>query len=479
MSGRKRKDRMNGFKGGIHPHYSKEKTERLPILDAKMPERVVIPLAQHIGAPCEPIVKIGEEVKKGQKIGEAKGFVSAPVHSSVSGKVTAIGKFPHPSGRDVLSIVIESDGKDEWVDGLIARPDYLKLPPEELKKIIHEAGIVGLGGATFPTHVKLTPPPEKKIRIIILNGAECEPYLTADHRLMVEKPEEIVEGLRILMRILNVQYGYIGVETNKADAVSRLTEIVAKIPKERLAETYVERSGIEWTKEVDAGPNIKIIPLDVKYPQGAEKQLIKAILNREVPSGGLPMDVGVVVQNVGTACAISEAARFGRPLIDRVTTITGAVMYPKNLRVRIGTLFSALIEECGGFSEEPAKIVMGGPMMGIAQHTLNVPVIKGTSGIVILPKAAAGEKDFYDCIRCGMCVRACPMGLLPNMLGIYGELRLVEKGEEFRPMDCIECGCCSFVCPSKRPLVHFIRYLKNELSIKRSRAKEKKEAVTV
>lgn len=466
---------IEGFKGGIHPDYSKDKTERLPIIDAKVPNRVVIPLSQHIGAPCEPIVKIGEELKKGQKIGEARGNVSAPVHSSISGKVAAIGKFPHPSGKDALSIVIESDGKDEWVKELIDRPDYLKLSPEELKKIINEAGIVGLGGATFPTHVKLSPPPEKKIRIVILNGAECEPYLTADHRLMVERPEEIVEGLRILMKILNVQYGYIGIEANKPDAISRLTEVVSKIPKEKASETYVERSGIEWPKDVEAGPNIRVIGLEVKYPQGAEKQLIKATLNREVPSGGLPMDVGVVVQNVGTASAIYNAVRYGRPLIDRITTVTGAITYPKNLRIRIGTLLSDLIEECGGFSEEPGKIIIGGPMMGIGQHSLNVPIIKGSSGILVLPKTVVTEKEFYDCIRCGACVRACPMGLMPNMLSIYGELRLVDNGKEYRPMDCIECGCCSYVCPSKRPIVHFIRYLKNELSIKR--AKEKKEAV--
>ena len=468
---------MEGFKGGIHPNYSKEKTERLPIIDAKIPKRVVIPISQHIGAPCEPIVKIGDAVKKGQKLGEAKGFVSAPVHSSISGKVTAIAKFPHPSGRDALSIVIESDGTDEWVEGLAERTDYLKLSPDELKKIIHNAGIVGLGGATFPTHVKLSPPPDKKIRAVILNGAECEPYLTADHRLMVERPEEIVEGLRIILKLLNVQYGYIGVETNKPDAISRLTEVVSRIPKQKASETYVERSGIEWTKDVEAGPNIRVIGLDVKYPQGAEKQLIKATLNREVPSGGLPMDVGVVVQNVGTASAIYNAVRFSRPLIERITTVTGAVTYPKNLRVRIGTLVSDLIEECGGFSGEPGKVIMGGPMMGMGQHTLNVPIIKGSSGILVLPKTAAGQPEFYNCIRCGACVRACPMGLMPNMLSIYGELRLVDTCIEFKPMDCIECGCCSYVCPSKRPIVHFIRYLKNELSIKKAKAKEKKEAV--
>ena len=294
---------------------------------------------------------------------------------------------------------------------------------------------------------------------------------------MVERPEEIVEGLRIILKLLNVQYGYIGVEANKPDAISRLTEVVSRIPKQKASETYVERSGIEWTKDVETGPNIRVIGLEVKYPQGAEKQLIKATLNREVPSGGLPMDVGVVVQNVGTAAAIYNAVRFGRPLIDRITTVTGVVTYQKNLRVRIGTMVSDLIEECGGFSEEPGKVIMGGPMMGMGQHTLNVPIIKGSSGILVLPKTAAGRPEFYDCIRCGACVRVCPMGLMPNMLSVCGELRLVDAAVEFKPMDCIECGCCSYVCPSKRPIVHFIRYIKNELAIKKAKAKEKKEAV--
>ncbi|HLE41726.1 MAG TPA: electron transport complex subunit RsxC, partial [Nitrospirota bacterium] len=312
------------FSGGVHPEGNKELTSHKPAVPAAIPKRVVIPLSQHIGAPTKPLVVLGQEVKKGEKIGEAAGFVSAPVHASISGKVTAIGNFPHSLGMDVTSIVIEGDGKDDWISGLKETPDYQVLNPAELKKMVQDAGIVGMGGATFPTFVKLSPPKEKPIDVVILNGAECEPYLTSDHRLMLDRPREIIEGLKILMRILGVKKGYVGIEANKPDA-------------------------IEAMKKAAAGsPDIQVWPIKVKYPQGAEKMLIKAIVNRTVPAGGLPMDIGVVVQNVGTADAIYTAVRYGKPLIERYVTVTGrGVKEPKNFVARIGTPFSQLIEEAG------------------------------------------------------------------------------------------------------------------------------------
>jgi electron transport complex protein RnfC len=373
------------FSGGVHPADNKHLSAHKPTVPAAIPKRAVIPLSQHIGAPTKPLVVIGQEVKKGEKIGETTGFVSAPVHASISGKVVALGSFPHSLGMNIPAVVIESDGKDEWIAGLKENADYNLLSPDELKKIVQDAGIVGMGGATFPTHVKLAPPKEKPIDVVILNGAECEPFLTSDHRLMLERPKEIIGGLKMLMRILGVQKGYIGIEDNKPDAIETMTKAAA------------------------GSPEVKIWPVKVKYPQGAEKMLIKAIACRTVPAGGLPMDVGVVVQNVGTAEAIYTAVRYGRPLIERYVTVTGrGVKEPKNFLARIGTPFSQLIEEAGGMTEDASKVIAGGPMMGMSQYTLEVPVIKGTSGITVLPKAEVNVKSYGPCIRCGRCIDACP-----------------------------------------------------------------------
>src|SRR3972149_4039954 len=342
---------------GIHPIDEKRRTASKKIEGLNLPAKVVTPLPQHMGAPCEPLVKIGDFVKKYHKIGEAKGFISAPVHTSISGKVIAIGRFPHPSGNQSHSIVIESDGKDELIEGLKENTNYLSMDPKDLKDIILNAGIVGMGGATFPTHVKLNPPKEKKIDTVILNGAECEPYLTADDRLMVEMSREVVEGMKILMHIMGVQEGHIGIEDDKPAA-------------------------IEAMRKAASGTGIRISVLEKKYPQGAEKQLIKSILGREVPSGGLPMDIGVVVQNVGTAVAVYHAVRYGIPLIERIVTVTGqGIQRPGNFRGRIGTLLDHVITECGGLVGEPGKILFGGPMMGVAQHTLHGPGPKGASGV--------------------------------------------------------------------------------------------------
>ncbi|PKL51527.1 MAG: electron transport complex subunit RsxC [Nitrospira bacterium HGW-Nitrospira-1] len=426
------------FKGGIHPPGKKTLAASNPIVESKPPKIIVIPLSQHIGAPCNPIVSIGQEVKKGEVVGEPAGFVSSPVHASVSGKVVAIAEFPNAMGRMVNSVVIENNFKEEWA-ALKDNPDYLRLPPDALKEKVKAAGIVGMGGAAFPTVVKLSPPKEKSIDAVLINGAECEPYLTADYRLMIERPKEIIEGLKILMKILGVQKGYIGIENNKPDAVAKMKEAASG------------EAGIEAPA------------LEVKYPQGAEKMLIKAILGREVPPRALPMDVGVVVQNVGTALATYEAARFGKPLIERVVTVTGeGIAEPKNLMVRIGTKISDLIEECGGFKDGVGKVISGGPMMGFALSSLDVVVTKGTSGILVMPEADVVHADeFGPCVRCGRCIDACPMGLMPSMLSVLSEKGFYEDAKEYNLFDCFECGSCAYVCPSKRPIVQLIRLAKS------------------
>ncbi|MDI6801394.1 MAG: electron transport complex subunit RsxC [Thermodesulfovibrionales bacterium] len=430
------------FKGGIHPPDKKELSKDKPISIVRPPKKVVIPLVQHIGAPCKLSVSIGQEVKKGDVIGASEGFVSAPVHASVSGKVVAIGEFPNAMGRMVISVVIENDGKEEWTT-LKDNPDYMNLSPENLKEKIRDAGIVGMGGAAFPTHVKLSPPKEKPVDIVILNGAECEPYLTADYRLMIERPEEVVEGLKILMKVLGVSKGFIGIENNKPDAIEAMKKAVSK--------------------ESNIQANIQIYPLEVKYPQGAEKMLIKAAAGREVPPRGLPMDVGVVVQNIGTAIAVYEAVRYGKPLIERIVTVTGeGIKNPKNLLVKIGTFVTDLIEECGGFTSEIAKVISGGPMMGFSLYSLDVPVTKGTSGILVLPEeGVVHAEDFGPCIRCGRCIDICPMGLMPSMLSVLSEKGFYEETKDYNLFDCFECGSCTYICPSRRPIVQLIRLAKS------------------
>lgn len=436
------KERIMGlatFKGGVHPPDKKELSKQSPITPAKAPKRVIIPLSQHIGAPCKAAVTVGQEVKKGDVIGTPEGFVSAPVHASVAGKVTGIIDVPSATGRMVQSIVIENNGSEEWTS-LKDNPDYLSLPADELRAKVKDAGIVGMGGAAFPAHVKLSPPKEKPIDVVILNGAECEPYLTADYRLMIEKPQEVVEGLKVIMKILGVSKGFIGIEENKMDAVEIMTKAV-----------------------VGEG-NIKVVTCKVMYPQGAEKMLIKACVDREVPARGLPMDCGVVCQNIGTAVAIYEAARFGKPLIERVVTITGeGINEPKNLMVKVGTMVSDVVAECGGLKEDTVKVISGGPMMGFALYTLETPVTKGTSGILALPESQVKHADhFGPCIRCGRCIDVCPMGLMPSMLSITAEKGFNEDAKAYNLFDCFECGTCTYVCPSKRPIVQLVRLAKSQ-----------------
>ncbi|MDF2634754.1 MAG: Electron transport complex protein rnfC [Pelosinus sp.] len=426
------------FRGGVHPDDRKRYTAGKPIEVAPIPEKVIIPVRQHIGAPCSPIVKVGDLVKKGQVIAEAQAFVSSPIHASTSGKVVELAEYPHPVFGACMSIVIESDGQDEWVEGLPLQRDWKTLEATEIKEIIRQTGMVGMGGATFPTHVKMAPPAEKPIHTFILNAAECEPFLTADHRVMLEQSERVVTGMQIAMKVLGVSKGYIGIEENKPDAIAVMN------------------------KACTGAAGIEVVSLETKYPQGAEKTLIGVICGTDVPSGGLPMDVGVVVQNVGTVVAIADAVEKGIPLIERVTTVTGgAVAQPKNLLLRIGTTFAQAIALCGGFNEAPVKVIMGGPMMGMAQRTLDVPIIKGTSGILALSEADVNIGPERPCIRCGRCVEACPMGLVPSMLSILGERDEYSVAkEQYDLLDCVECGSCVYVCPAKRNIVHYIKLSK-------------------
>lgn len=435
------------FKSGVDVGHSKELTEKKSIDLTKEPDIVYIPLHQHIGAPCESLVNVGDRVKVGQKIGDSQAFVSAPIHSSVAGVVKAITTITTPTGINSKCIIIESDGSNEMDESVIPKGSLDSLSSKDIIAIIREAGITGMGGAGFPTHVKLSPPPEKKIDTVIINGSECEPFLTADYRAMLEMPEKVVFGLKAIMKALDVEQGFIGVENNKMDAVHALKSSINK------------------------EDNIKVVTLKAKYPQGDEKRLINAITGRIVPSGGLPMDVGAVVNNAGTAKAIAEAILEGKPLYERIVTVTGhGINNPKNLVVKIGTSFQEIIEQCGGFNGNVGKVVMGGPMMGLSQFSTEVPVIKGSSGILILTEKEAAAEKVSPCIKCGKCLEVCPVYLQPLYISAHALIKDFDGAEKYRALDCVECGACSFICPAKRPLVESIRHAKREILAKRKKS---------
>ncbi|NBC82914.1 MAG: electron transport complex subunit RsxC [Bacteroidetes bacterium] len=428
-------------KGGIHPPENKYSANQ-PIVSIVPPDTVTIPVTQHIGAPSKVIVNKGDAVKAGQVIAQSEGFISTNIHASVSGKVVKVDSIVDSSGYKRPAVFIKVEG-DEWLEGIDtsdALNENISVSDEEIIPKILEAGIVGMGGATFPSHVKLSVPRGKNAEFLVINGVECEPYLTADHQLMMEKGKELITGIQILMRGLRVKNAYVGIENNKKDAIKHLTVLAAN------------HQGIE------------IVPLQVKYPQGGEKQLIKAILNREVPSGGLPIDVGAVVFNVGTTFAVYEAIQKNKPLIERVLTVTGKSVTKKgNYKVRTGTPMKHVIDAAGGLPEDTGKVISGGPMMGKALNSLEVPVIKGTSGILIIPDEEAHRKPVQPCIRCTKCVQVCPMGLEPYLLQVLSEKSMLERAENEYIMDCIECGSCSYTCPSNRPLLDYIRLGKQQV----------------
>lgn len=427
--------------GGVHPPENKLSAGK-KLRKVALPEMVTIPVSQHIGAPAKILVNRGDRVKTGQLIAESAGFVSANIHASVTGTVKKIDDFIDTSGYRKTAVQIETE-EDEWTEGIDLSDSLIRefsLTGEEIRKKILASGLVGLGGATFPSHVKLSVPRGKTAEYLVVNGVECEPYLTADHALMLEKGEEIMVGTRLMMRALGVEKAIIGIENNKPDAISYLHELAQK------------------------EQGISVEGLKVKYPQGGEKQLVKALLGREVPSGGLPIDVGVVAFNVGSIFAAYEAIQKNKPLIERVVTVTGkSLKEPSNFIVRIGTPVRHLIESAGGLPNETGKVVNGGPMMGKSLNSLDTPVVKGSSGILIFNEEEAHRKEVQTCIRCTKCVSVCPMGLEPYLLQAMSERELWDRCEHEKIMDCIECGSCSYICPSNRPLLDYIRLGKNRV----------------
>lgn len=428
--------------GGVHPDDMKL-SAGVSITPLPLPKIVTIPIIQHIGAPANITVQRGDTVKTGQIIATHEGFVSSNIHSSVSGSIGIIKEVMDSSGFKHTAISIRVNKVDDW-DESIDRSETLieeiNLTPQEIVTRIMETGVVGMGGAAFPSHVKLSVPEGKHVDYLLINGVECEPYLTADHRLMLEKPKEIIVGIKILMKALGVEKTIIGIEDNKHDAV----ELFQKLLKDETG--------------------ITVEALEVHYPQGGEKQLIQALLNREVPSGGLPSDVGVIVHNVGTTFAIYEAVQKNKPLIERVVTVTGkSVKQPSNFLVRIGTPVIDLLIAAGGVPEDTGKIVSGGPMMGKAIADLDVPIAKGTSGILLIPKDESMRAEVYNCVHCGKCIEACPMGLEPYRLLILSKKGNHERAKEEHILDCIECGSCAFVCPSNRPILDYIRLGKTQV----------------
>jgi electron transport complex protein RnfC len=411
-------------------HYSENK----PIEKASLPAKVYLPLIQHLGKACNPQVKIGDLVTLGQKIASIEAHVYAPIHASISGKVTAICDWPHPVLGRAKAIVIDSDGQDQTSAFVLKnQPEVDKLTPDDIRGIVLNAGIVGLGGASFPTHIKLNPP--KPVTALIINGAECEPYLTADARLMIEKAAEVLQGIQLVAKCLGVKEIYIGIEDNKPEAIKAFSKF----------------------------SQIKVKILKSDYPQGGEKQLIQNILGKQIPRGKLPFDLGVVVQNVATVYAIYEAVYKNKPLIERLVTVTGrCVSNPRNLLVRLGTPIKDLLEFCGPLKEEPAKIIIGGPMMGIAQYTDEVPVIKSSGGLLLMNKEEAKILEEDPCIRCAACVRGCPVGLMPCQINLASERSFWNLTREYGASDCIECGICNYVCPANRRLLQTIKRAKLE-----------------
>jgi electron transport complex protein RnfC len=431
--------------GGVHPAYHKDLAAEQPIAVMPLSASLVVSMSQHLGKPAAPTVKKGDSVLRGQVIGEAAGFISAAVHAPTSGTVKLVAPVATAAGPRATAITIEPDGEDTWVEGITPCPDWQALGKKEIVEKIAAAGITGMGGAGFPTHVKVSPPPETEIDTLILNGAECEPYLTADYRLMLEKAAEIWQGALIIAKALDAKTIYVAIEDNKPQAIAAMQEAIP----------------------AEAG-DAQVVALKTEYPQGAEKQQIFAVTGREVPAGGLPLTVGIVVENVGTTLAVWDAVVNGRPLTERVTTVTGGpVAKPGNVLARLGTTTADMVEFCGGTSGAVAKIISGGPMMGFAQADMSGPTTKTTSGLLLLGPQSVHAYESMPCISCGRCVGVCPMNLMPNELSQFLEAEDYETAEEYNVMDCIECGCCSFECPAHRPLVQHMRRGKAQVMLNR------------
>ncbi|MCD7770325.1 MAG: electron transport complex subunit RsxC [Oscillospiraceae bacterium] len=438
--------------GGVHPNDKKAPSNEAAISTIPQPAQVVIPMSQHIGAPCTPLVAVGDQVKLGQKIGEAKAPVSAPVHASVSGKVVAIEPRLNNLGNMVTAVIIENDFKDTPADDMFPAPAEALENPEQIADLIREAGIVGMGGATFPTAFKITSG-WGKVDTVIINGAECEPYITSDHRTMLEHPDELLKGIELIMRACKVDHAYFGIELNKKFAIDLLNFKGAK------------------------AMGIEIVPLKCQYPQGAEKTLIKTITGREVPPGGLPAQVGCAVFNTFTSYSVYRACYEGWPAIERVVTVSGsAIAQPKNVKVRVGTSMEWVFEQTGGFAKEPWKIIMGGPMMGIAQYDLAVPCGKGTAALLAFAEDEDRNIENPTCIRCGQCIDACPMNLQPIYLYMYEEKGDLEMLQKLNITDCVECGACTYICPGRLHLTHAFKTGKAKLQAYNAALKAKEEA---
>lgn len=426
------------FKGGVHPDDSKSYTKGRPIEQLPPPEKVILPMSMHIGAPCSPLVKVGDRVLLGQMIASSEAPMSAPIHATVSGVVSTVEPMPHPNGSKVMSVVIDNDRLDE-PDPSMMPISYASMTPEEMIEKIKNAGIVGHGGAAFPTHIKLSSA-IGKVDTVIINGAECEPFLTSDHRILIEYPWEVISGIQIILKILGIQNALLGIEVNKSNTFEKINSLLP------------------------SDGSIKLVPLMTKYPQGAEKQLIKSLTRREVPSGKLPADAGCAVFNIDTAGAIFRLFNSGMPMIRRIVTVSGPdIVSPKNVETRIGTPIKDLIEFCGGFSEPPTKLLMGGPMMGTSLFSDEVPVIKGTNGILAFAETQPLHISDPKCIRCGRCVTDCPMGLVPTYIYRSFMAGNMDECKSYSPLDCIECGVCSFTCPAKIPLTQGIRTAKQQI----------------
>jgi len=444
-------DQTLTFKHGVHPRDYKELSSKSPIERMPFVDEYILPLGQHIGVPSKPLVKKGQQVKRGEMIAGPDGYVSVALHSPVDGTVLDIGLYSNPSGRELPAIKIKCDAFSRQLLSPGNPGDASKMKISEFTSAVQKSGLVGLGGAAFPAHVKFSIPEGKKCRYLMLNGCECEPFLTADDRLMVEYAEDLLDGIEILNGHIGADKIYVAIEINKIEAIRTLKEF-----------TSARKSDIE----------IEIVAMEVKYPQGAEKMMITAILGEEVPSGKLPLDLGILVSNIGTVVALSQYFRIGQPLIERVVTVTGtAIGRPTNVMVPIGTPMRDLVDWCGGFTDQAARILLGGPMMGFVQKSLDIPVVKGTSGILALTTSEVRDLNEYSCIRCGSCVDACPLFLNPCLLGLLAKKGLWDEMEENDVMDCFECGACSYVCPSSIPLVQSFRVAKGFVREKWAREK--------